>query len=127
MYVYWVLPPDLIRILHTRKFIHCLTKSCYGANNDGCDCIPRLISLSYTSSMFCVCLFQVKTKSYHPPEMPHLGQIQARVTAVGDDGLIYMRTHDAGSSFCISANNEIQMTTKSVVPHGAAVFVRTSA
>lgn len=52
--------------------------------------------------VLCSCLFQVKTTSYHPPEMPHLGRIQVKVTAVGDDGLIYMRTHNAGCSFCIS-------------------------
>lgn len=67
----------------------------------------------YHIHVLCSCLFQLKTKSYHPPEMPHLGQIQVRVTAVGDDGLIYMRTQNAGSSFYISANNnEIQMTAK---------------
>lgn len=59
--------------------------------------------------------------------MPHLGPIQVRVTAVGEDGLIYTRTHEAGSCFYISANNdEIQMTTTSAVPHSVAPFVRTS-
>lgn len=37
--------------------------------------------------------------SYLPPELPELGQNQIRVTAVGDDGEIYMRTQNAGSGF----------------------------
>lgn len=62
-----------------------------------------------------LCLFQVKTPSYLPPELPELGQIQIRVTAVGDDGLIYMRTQNAGSVFFyISASNaETRFTSKS--------------
>ncbi|TWW80400.1 RING finger protein 17, partial [Takifugu flavidus] len=42
---------------------------------------------------------KVKTTSYLPPELPELGQIQIRVTAVGDDGLIYMRTQNAERQF----------------------------
>lgn len=64
-----------------------------------------------------LCLFQVKTKSYLPPELPELGQIQIRVTAVGDDGLIYMRTQNAGSVFIYSyisaSKDETRFTPKS--------------
>lgn len=55
--------------------------------------------------------------SYLPPELPELGQIQIRVTAVGDDGLIYMRTQNTGSGFFyISASKaEMRFTSKSVL------------
>lgn len=60
----------------------------------------------------------MKTTSYLPPELPELGQIQIRVTAVGDDGLIYMRTQNAGSVFFfnISASEaETGFTSRSVL------------
>ncbi|XP_013854998.1 RING finger protein 17 [Austrofundulus limnaeus] len=38
---------------------------------------------------------KVKTSLYHPPELPCLGHIQTTVSAVGDDGLIYVRTQNA--------------------------------
>ncbi|XP_024864846.1 RING finger protein 17 isoform X2 [Kryptolebias marmoratus] len=38
---------------------------------------------------------KVKTSLYHPPELPCLGPIQITVSAVGDDGLIYVRTQNA--------------------------------
>ncbi|KAK2905757.1 hypothetical protein Q8A73_009700 [Channa argus] len=38
---------------------------------------------------------KVKTRLYHPPELPCLGHIQISVSAIGDDGLIYTRTHSA--------------------------------
>lgn len=44
----------------------------------------------------CVCV-QVKTQLYLPPELPCLGHIQISVSAVGDDGLIYARTQNAGA------------------------------
>lgn len=60
------------------------------------------------------CPFQVKTASYLPPELPELGQIQIRVTAVGDDGLIYMRSQNTGSVFFTSASKaETRFTSKS--------------
>ncbi|XP_072253858.1 RING finger protein 17 [Leuresthes tenuis] len=38
---------------------------------------------------------KVKTPLYHPPELPCLGHIQISVSAVGEDGLIYVRTQNA--------------------------------
>lgn len=51
----------------------------------------------------CLRLSQVKTLStkYRPPELPRERQMQIRVVAVGDDGLIYMRTPDTGSFYYI--------------------------
>ena len=44
-----------------------------------------------------VCLFvQVETPLYCPPELPCLGHIHISVCAVGEDGLIYVRTQNAG-------------------------------
>ncbi|MEQ2189711.1 hypothetical protein GOODEAATRI_028120, partial [Goodea atripinnis] len=40
----------------------------------------------------------VKTAKYHPPELPCLGHILITVSAVGDDGIIYARTQNAGVS-----------------------------
>uniref|UniRef100_A0A8D3C827 RING finger protein 17 n=1 Tax=Scophthalmus maximus TaxID=52904 RepID=A0A8D3C827_SCOMX len=37
----------------------------------------------------------VKTELYDPPELPCLSHIQIRVSAVGEDGLIYTRTQNA--------------------------------
>lgn len=46
----------------------------------------------------CVCLcMQVKTSLYQPPELPCLGHIQISISAVGEDGLIYVRTQNAGT------------------------------
>lgn len=46
----------------------------------------------------CVCLcMQVKTSLYQPPELPCLGHIQTSISAVGEDGLIYVRTQNAGT------------------------------
>uniref|UniRef100_A0A8D3A412 Tudor domain-containing protein n=1 Tax=Scophthalmus maximus TaxID=52904 RepID=A0A8D3A412_SCOMX len=38
---------------------------------------------------------RVKTELYDPPELPCLSHIQIRVSAVGEDGLIYTRTQNA--------------------------------
>ncbi|KAL0963607.1 hypothetical protein UPYG_G00308540 [Umbra pygmaea] len=38
---------------------------------------------------------KVKTQAYCPPELPHCGRIQMTVSAIGDDGVIYARTHHA--------------------------------
>ncbi|CAJ1079084.1 RING finger protein 17 isoform X4 [Xyrichtys novacula] len=38
---------------------------------------------------------KVKTQLYPPPELPCLGHIQVNVSAIGDDGVIYVRTQDA--------------------------------
>ncbi|XP_034430715.1 RING finger protein 17 isoform X2 [Hippoglossus hippoglossus] len=38
---------------------------------------------------------KVKTQLYDPPELPCLGQIQTSVSAIGEDGLIYIRTQNA--------------------------------
>ncbi|XP_060945080.1 RING finger protein 17 [Limanda limanda] len=38
---------------------------------------------------------KVKTQLYDPPELPCLGQIQISVSAIGEDGLIYIRTPNA--------------------------------
>ncbi|CAB1418936.1 unnamed protein product [Pleuronectes platessa] len=37
----------------------------------------------------------VKTQLYDPPELPCLGHIQTSVSAIGEDGLIYIRTQNA--------------------------------
>ncbi|KAM8749037.1 RING finger protein 17 isoform 2-T3 [Acanthopagrus schlegelii] len=37
----------------------------------------------------------VKTQLYQPPELPCLGHIQLSVSAIGEDGLIYVRTQNA--------------------------------
>nr|XP_004573086.1 RING finger protein 17 [Maylandia zebra] len=39
---------------------------------------------------------KVKTSLYQPPELPCLGHIQISISAVGEDGLIYVRTQNAG-------------------------------
>ncbi|XP_075334657.1 RING finger protein 17 [Odontesthes bonariensis] len=38
---------------------------------------------------------KVKTQLYNPPELPCLGHIQINVSAIGEDGLIYVRTQNA--------------------------------
>uniref|UniRef100_I3KFC3 Ring finger protein 17 n=1 Tax=Oreochromis niloticus TaxID=8128 RepID=I3KFC3_ORENI len=38
---------------------------------------------------------KVKTSLYQPPELPCLGHIQISISAVGEDGLIYVRTQNA--------------------------------
>ncbi|XP_071394673.1 RING finger protein 17 [Centroberyx affinis] len=38
---------------------------------------------------------KVKTQLYHPPELPCLGHIRMSVSAIGEDGVIYARTHHA--------------------------------
>ncbi|XP_062258691.1 RING finger protein 17 [Platichthys flesus] len=38
---------------------------------------------------------KVKTQLYDPPELPCLGHIQTSVSAIGEDGLIYIRTQNA--------------------------------
>uniref|UniRef100_A0A4W6DQE7 Ring finger protein 17 n=1 Tax=Lates calcarifer TaxID=8187 RepID=A0A4W6DQE7_LATCA len=38
---------------------------------------------------------KVKTQLYDPPELPCLGRIQISVSAIGEDGLIYIRTQNA--------------------------------
>uniref|UniRef100_UPI0037E8DC3E RING finger protein 17 n=1 Tax=Semicossyphus pulcher TaxID=241346 RepID=UPI0037E8DC3E len=38
---------------------------------------------------------KVKTQLYHPPELPCLGHIQISVSAIGEDGIIYVRTSNA--------------------------------
>ncbi|XP_071779829.2 RING finger protein 17 [Centroberyx gerrardi] len=38
---------------------------------------------------------KVKTQLYHPPELPCHGHIQMSVSAIGEDGVIYARTHHA--------------------------------
>ncbi|XP_059198689.1 RING finger protein 17 isoform X2 [Centropristis striata] len=38
---------------------------------------------------------KVKTELYCPPELPCLGHIQINVSAIGEDGVIYARTHSA--------------------------------
>ncbi|XP_037542654.1 RING finger protein 17 [Nematolebias whitei] len=43
---------------------------------------------------------KVKTSLYHPPELPCLGHIHITVSAVADDGLIYVRTQNGGSCKC---------------------------
>lgn len=50
----------------------------------------------YVYSLYCVCV-QVKTQLYLPPEVPCLGHIQISVSAVADDGVIYVRTQNAGA------------------------------
>lgn len=52
--------------------------------------------LSIVVVVFSVCT-QVKTQLYHPPELPCLGHIQINVSAIGEDGLIYARTQNAGA------------------------------
>ncbi|XP_022595844.1 RING finger protein 17 [Seriola dumerili] len=37
---------------------------------------------------------KVKTQLYNPPELPCLGHIQINVSAIGEDGLMYTRTHE---------------------------------
>jgi len=44
------------------------------------------------------CVRQVETGPYRPPSLPGLGAVSVRVTAVGEDGLVYARTPDAGRS-----------------------------
>lgn len=39
---------------------------------------------------------QVKTKLYDPPQLPCLSHIQIHVSAIGDNGLIYIRTQNTG-------------------------------
>nr|XP_020474573.1 RING finger protein 17 isoform X3 [Monopterus albus] len=40
---------------------------------------------------------KVATQLYHPPELPCLGHIRINVSAIGEDGLIYVRTQNAVS------------------------------
>ncbi|XP_068185865.1 RING finger protein 17 [Antennarius striatus] len=40
---------------------------------------------------------KVKTQMYQPPELPCLGHIQACVTAIGEDGIVYVRSKNTGS------------------------------
>lgn len=52
--------------------------------------------LKHIIKVFCfVC--QVKTQLYQPPELPCLGPLQVHVSSIGEDGLIYVRTHNAGN------------------------------
>ncbi|XP_030614244.1 RING finger protein 17 isoform X2 [Archocentrus centrarchus] len=72
----------------------------------GCPPVP-LISFPFQSSIVSGCMppkpatrsimtaEKVKTSMYQPPELPSLGHIQINVSAIGDDGLIYVRTQNA--------------------------------
>uniref|UniRef100_A0A3P8VEF9 Ring finger protein 17 n=1 Tax=Cynoglossus semilaevis TaxID=244447 RepID=A0A3P8VEF9_CYNSE len=41
----------------------------------------------------------VKTKLYDPPQLPCLSHIQIHVSAIGDNGLIYIRTQNTGRQY----------------------------
>lgn len=57
---------------------------------------PNITHKGKCVSLLCVCV-QVTTRLYLPPELPCLGHIQISVSAVGDDGLVYTRTQNAGA------------------------------
>ncbi|XP_068602714.1 RING finger protein 17 [Brachionichthys hirsutus] len=40
---------------------------------------------------------KMRTPSYQPPELPCLGHLRINVTAIGEDGLVYVRTQNAES------------------------------
>ncbi|XP_056267075.1 RING finger protein 17-like, partial [Pseudoliparis swirei] len=46
---------------------------------------------------------KVETGPYRPPSLPGLGAVSVRVTAVGEDGLVYARTPDAAAAVCAEA------------------------
>lgn len=52
----------------------------------------------YRSSFEVVFVCQVKTQLYQPPELPGPGHLQVTVSALGEDGHIYMRTQNAGAA-----------------------------
>ncbi|XP_029980184.1 RING finger protein 17 [Sphaeramia orbicularis] len=58
------------------------------ASNPTCT-IPKPASRTIMSAE------KVKTPSYRPPELPYLGHVKMTVSAIGEDGLIYTRTHNA--------------------------------
>lgn len=54
-----------------------------------------------------MCVCQVKTQLYQPPELPCLGPLQVHVSGIGEDGLIYVRTQDAGNYSYTSLTDSI--------------------
>ncbi|KAF0026789.1 hypothetical protein F2P81_021526 [Scophthalmus maximus] len=56
---------------------------------------PATSSVTSPSQSTSVVSPRVKTELYDPPELPCLSHIQIRVSAVGEDGLIYTRTQNA--------------------------------
>lgn len=70
--------------------------------------------LKYIVKVFCfvlfvLCVCQVKTQLYQPPELPCLGPLQVHVSSIGEDGLIYVRTHNAGNCSCTSLTDSINL------------------
>nr|XP_046259663.1 RING finger protein 17 isoform X1 [Scatophagus argus] len=76
-------------------------------NNNTYPSHPSLVPLPSLSSLICtptppkpaprtiMSAQMVKTQLYQPPELPCLGHIQISVCAIGEDGLIYVRTQNA--------------------------------
>uniref|UniRef100_A0A673AY12 Ring finger protein 17 n=1 Tax=Sphaeramia orbicularis TaxID=375764 RepID=A0A673AY12_9TELE len=58
------------------------------ASNPTCT-IPKPASRTIMSAE------KVITQLYRPPELPYLGHVKMTVSAIGEDGLIYTRTHNA--------------------------------
>uniref|UniRef100_A0A3Q3MRH5 Ring finger protein 17 n=1 Tax=Mastacembelus armatus TaxID=205130 RepID=A0A3Q3MRH5_9TELE len=56
---------------------------------------------------------KIKTELYQPPELPCLGHIQLNVSAIGEDGLIYVRTQNAGSQL-LQLRERIQQSMKTL-------------
>ncbi|XP_026150502.1 RING finger protein 17 [Mastacembelus armatus] len=56
---------------------------------------------------------KIKTELYQPPELPCLGHIQLNVSAIGEDGLIYVRTQNAESQL-LQLRERIQQSMKTL-------------
>lgn len=71
--------------------------------------------------IFHLCVCQVQTQLYRPPEMPCLGRLRMSVSAISEDGLIYVRTQNAGAFKNTKVFSEINATWNMT-----AVFILTS-